>query len=151
MLIFTATKIIEMNRLKTIVLLFACLTLVIHACKKETLTDHDFVQKHFIGKWPLKSRVLLTIKNKDTIVRDTTRFSPIDTLVFTADNKYTKGLISADYTIDEKGENLTIATTPAVTWHIEYLRQTSIILVQRRSETIGTDQFTYHTEENLVK
>ena len=83
--------------------------------------------------------------------KDTLRFSPIDTLVFTADGKYTKGLISADYTIDEKGENLTIATTPAVIWHIEYLRQNSIILTQRRTETIGADIFTYYTEENLVK
>lgn len=140
-----------MNRLKTIVLLFACLTLVIYACKKETLTDHDFVQKHFIGKWPLKSRVSIKFKNKDTMSKDTLRFSPIDTLVFTADGKYTKGLISADYTIDEKGENLTIATTPAVIWHIEYLRQNSIILTQRRTETIGADIFTYYTEENLVK
>lgn len=148
-----------MNKLKIVVVLLACLSLGIYACKKETLNDHDFVQKHFIGKWPLKSRVLLTIVNKDTTKRDTTRFSPIDTLVFTADGKYTHGLIAGNYTIDEKGENLTlapvtVAPTPPVapvTWHIEYLRQTSISLVQRKIETIGADQVTKHTEENLVK
>ncbi len=144
-----------MNKLKIVTLFLAVLSLGIYACKKETLNDHDFVQKHFIGKWPLKSRVLLTIKNKDTTIRDTTRFSPIDTLIFGADGKYTQGLTAGSYAIDEKGENLTFTpttmpTTP-ITWRIEFLRQTSIILVQRKTETIGTDQFTYHTEENLVK
>lgn len=156
MFIFTATNVIEMNKLKIVVLLLACFTLTIYACKKETLNDHDFVQKHFVGKWPLKSRVVLTIRNKDTLTRDTTRFSPIDTLLFTADNKYTKGLSTGDYTIDEKGENLTISIattppTPPIIWRIEYLRQTSIILVQRTFTTEGTDRLTTHVEENLVK
>lgn len=140
-----------MKKLKIVVLLLACLTLTIYACKKETLSDQQFVQQHFVGKWPLKSRVSIELKNKDTLKKDTIRFSPIDTLVFTADGKYTKGLISADYSIDAAGENLSIATTPAVNWHIEYLRKTSIVLTQRRTETIGADVFTYYIEENLVK
>lgn len=140
-----------MKNLKFVFILLPCLMFTIYACKKEVVSDQEFVQKRFIGKWPLKSHIEIEIKNGDTLTWDTTLYSPIDTLFFTADGKYTKGNVSANYSIDAAGEHLTISTTPEVNWLIKHLRNTSIVLSQSRTETIGTDKIVYYTEENLVK
>jgi hypothetical protein len=141
----------KMKKIKTIIILFVCLTLFIYACKKEEINNQEFVQEHFIGKWPLKSHVEITLKNGDTLKKDTILFSPIDTLLFTAEGKYTKRNVSANYAIDADGENLNISTAPPINWKIKFLRNTSIILTQTRTEKIGSDTFTYYVEEQLIK
>ena len=140
-----------MKNFKFAFVIFPCLMLSIYACKKEVVGDQEFVQNHFVGKWPLKSLVEIKVENGDTTINDTTLYSPIDTLYFTADGNYTKGNDNAKYSIDATGENLTIATTPAVNWFIKHLRQNSIVLSQETTQTVGTDKIIHYTEQNLVK
>lgn len=140
-----------MKNFKFVFVVFPCLILSIYACNKEVVGDQEFVQKHFVGKWPLKSLVEIKVENGDTTINDTTLYSPIDTLYFTADGNYTKGNDNAKYSIDAAGENLTIATTPEVKWLIKHLRKTSIVLSQETTETIGNDKLIHYTEQNLVK
>jgi len=126
------------------------------------INDQEFVKNHFIGKWPLKVSIKITVKNGDTIVNDkiiygldtpvvTVPTPPIDTLLFTADGKYTKKGMTVNYEIDATGDNISYSTTPPSTWKIEYLRNTSIILTQRRTEKVGADTFNYYVEEQLIK
>jgi len=140
-----------MKNFKFTLILLACLSLTIDACKKEVFSDEEVTKQHFIGKWPLKSFVEINVKNGDTIDNDTTFYSPIDTLYFTADGNYTKGNDNAKYSIDAAGENLTIATNPEVKWLIKHLRNTSIVLSQETTQTVGTDKIIHYTEQNLVK
>ena len=140
-----------MKKLKFTTLILACIALTFYACKEEEVNSQEFVQKHFIGKWPLKAHIEITVKNKDSIKKDTTLFSPIDTVLFTSDGRYSIGNIAANYSIDIAGENLSITTTPPTNWKIKFLRNTSIILSRERTEKVGNDTFTYYTEEQLIK
>jgi hypothetical protein len=140
-----------MKNLSLPILLLSCLIISIYACKKEDVNTPEFVKSHFVGKWPLKQHIEIVRKNNVIISNDTTKFSPIDTLVYTADGKYTKAKTTVNYTIDEAGQHITYATSPETTWDIKYLRITSIILTRGRTETVGNDIFTYYTEEQLIK
>ena len=148
--------------MKKIIFSITSLLIILSACKKEVINDQEFVKNHFIGKWPLKVSIKITVKNGDTIVNDkiiygldtpvvTVPTPPIDTLLFTADGKYTKKGMTVNYEIDATGDNISYSTTPPSTWKIEYLRNTSIILTQRRTEKVGADTFNYYVEEQLIK
>jgi hypothetical protein len=136
---------------KSAAILFILTLVLIYACKKEVVNSQDITKNKFIGKWPLKMRVSITIKNNDTIDNDTLIVTPVDTLTFTPEGKYTRGNTTVDYTIDEQGENITYGTTPPTTWNIKFLRIKSIILSQTKTETTGPDRYVYYTEEQLVK
>ncbi|MES2416944.1 MAG: hypothetical protein V4541_02090 [Bacteroidota bacterium] len=143
---------------------FFILTLIVftlttfQACKKEEVNTQEFVKNHIIGKWPLKARTETTYKD-DIIISDTTfkypptdtSTAPVDTLLFTADGKYTKKGVTVNYTIDASGEQINYDTSPPSSWKIKYLRNTSIILTQERTEKIGTANFRYYIEEQLIK
>ena len=140
-----------MKTLKITTLLFATLTLLFFACEKEEVVGGaEFVKERFVGKWPLKRQVLITTF-RDSIAIDTIPYLPIDTLVYTADGQYTRNGVTVGYTIDEAGENITYNTTPATTWHIKFMRNTSIILTQERTEQDGNETVTYYTEDQLDK
>lgn len=148
-----------MKKISLLIALFALTSIIIHACKKEEVSNQQFVQNYIVGKWPLKKAVNITIKNGDTTVNDTINYGigtpttalPIDTMLFTADGKYTKKGQTVTYTIDETGDNISYKTTPAETWHIKYLRLKSIILMQEKTEKIGSDSFIYYKEQQLIK
>lgn len=133
--------------------------IILHACKKEEINNQQFVQNHFVGKWPLKKALKITTKNGDTIVNDTINYGidlpitayPIDTMLFTAGGKYIKNGDTVNYTIDKTGDNISYTTTPAETWLIKYLRQKSIILTQQKTEKVGSDTFIYYKEQQLIK
>lgn len=133
------------------VALFILTLILFYACKKDEVNSKDITKNKFIGKWPLKVRITINTKNNDTIVNDTLTLTPVDTLVFTPEGKYTRRNTTVDYTIDELGENITYTTTPPTTWNIKFLRIKSIILTQTKTETIGADSYTYYTEEQLIK
>ncbi|RZL39638.1 MAG: hypothetical protein EOP00_27670 [Pedobacter sp.] len=134
-------------------ILLATLIMVIYACKKEDeIAGADFVKEKFIGKWPLKNQVIIEIENlKDTVRNDTIPYLPVDTLVYTAEGQYTRGGITVGYTIDAAGENITYNTTPTATWNIKFMRNTSIILTQQRTEQVGGKTITTYTEDQLDK
>lgn len=145
-----------MKNIKFITL--ALFALVIVACKKEDIKSQEVVQKHLIGKWPLKYRVEITYKNNKEISNDTISYLPpsgtpqiVDTLVFTADGKFTKDNETVDFKVDETGENITFLSTPPSEWFIKYLRLKSIALSQEKTEKIGNDTFRYYVEEQLIK
>ncbi len=129
------------------------------ACKEEEVSDQQFVKNHFIGKWPLKLTVNLTVKNGDTTINDTTFYGldtpnivlPVDTFLYTPENKFIRKAKTVEYTIDEKGDYISYKTTPSETWKIKYLRLKSIILTQEKSEKKGADNFIYYTEEQLIR
>ncbi len=129
------------------------------ACKEEEVSDQQFVKNHFIGKWPLKLTINITSKNGDTTINDTTFYGldtpnivlPVDTLLYTPENKYIKKGEVFEYSIDETGDHISYTTTPAETWKIKYLRLKSIILTQEKTEKKGSDTFIYYTEEQLIR
>ncbi len=144
-----------MKKLKVAIILFACLTTTFYACKKEELTDQQAAQQKILGRWPLKYRIR-TIQNGFTIKVDSTLYSPVDTLIFTDDGKYKKMnktvISSGNYSIDEKGENITFSGTPALTQKLSYIRVTTIgLLVSEVSTTQGGTKVTIETIDQLSK
>ncbi|HTM97644.1 MAG TPA: hypothetical protein VL088_02820 [Pedobacter sp.] len=141
------------------IILFAFAAVIFFACKKEEINDQQFVKNHFIGKWPLLKTINMTTKNGDTIMNDTIYYGlsapnvvlPIDTLVFTKEDKYVKKGDTVNYTIDETGDHISFKTTPVETWKIKYLRIKSIILSQEKTEKKGSDAFIYYKEEQLIR
>jgi hypothetical protein len=151
-----------MKKIVFSITLITSLFIILSACKKEVINDQEFVKNHFIGKWPLKVSIKITTKNGDTTVNEkiiygldtpvvTVPTPRIDTVSFTADGKYTKKGDTVNYSIDATGDNISYSTTPPSTWKIEFLRNRSIILTQRRTEKIGADNFNYYIEEQLIK
>lgn len=129
------------------------------ACKEEEVSDQQFVKNHFIGRWPLKLTINITSKNGDTTINDTIFYGldkpnivlPVDTLMYTPENKYIRKGKAVEYAIDETGDYISYTTTPAETWKIKYLRLKSIILTQEKTEKKGSDTFIYYTEEQLIR
>lgn len=144
---------LKMKKFKITTILLTTFIIAFYACKKEDpIAGADFVKERFIGKWPLKNQVIIEIENfRDTVRNDTIPYLPVDTLVYTADGKYTREGITVDYTIDAAGENITYNTTPAATWNIKFMRNTSITLTQERTEQVGTTTITIYTEDQLDK
>ncbi len=142
-----------MRNFKITTILLSTLILVFYACKKEDeIAGADFAKERFVGKWPLKNQVIIEIENfRDTVRNDTIPYLPVDTLVYTTDGKYTRRGITVDYTIDAAGENITYNTTPAATWNIKFMRNTSITLTQERTEQVGANTITTYTEDQLDK
>ncbi|TKB97498.1 hypothetical protein [Pedobacter cryotolerans] len=142
-----------MRNFKITIILLSIFAVAIYGCKKEEeIAGSEFAKERFIGKWPLKNQVIIEIENfRDTNRNDTIPYLPVDTLVYTADGKYTRRGITVDYTIDAAGENITYNTTPATTWRIKFMRNTSIILTQERTEQVGTNTITTYTEDQLDK
>lgn len=142
-----------------IFIILTTLTLsIFYACKKEVIDTQEFVKNHVIGKWPLKKHIEITFKNGDTILNDTTYYSktdtlllPIDTVIFTADGKYTQKDTTYNYSIYANGDSLSITTSPPTKWNIKFLRLYSIILAQEKTKKIGSDTFIYYTETQLTK
>ncbi|MCY1520947.1 hypothetical protein D9M68_557420 [compost metagenome] len=128
-----------------------------NACKKEEITTQQFVQRHIIGRWPLKARIEITSKNGDTTQNDTTRFTkddklfPIDTVIFSANGTYIIKESSFKYSVNHTGDSLSISSTPPKHWNIKFLRPQSIILSNERREKVGADIFIYYSEEQLIK
>lgn len=141
----------KMRKLKPILFLLAGLTFTIFGCEKFELSSQEVVQKNLVGRWPMKLRVEMTIKNNDTIIRDTTVLLPIDTAVFNKEGLVRIGTGVTTYSVDEAGQTLTIGETPAVTWNIKFFRKASIVLTQEKKEKIGADNFIYYLEEQLIK
>lgn len=141
----------KMRKLKPTIILLAGLTFTIFGCEKFELSSQEVVQKNLVGRWPIKLRVEMTIKNNDTIIRDTTVLLPVDTAVFNKEGLVRISNQVTTYSVDEAGQTLTIGANPAVNWNIKFFRKTSIVLTQEKKETIGTDNFTYYLEEQLIK
>lgn len=144
---------LKMRNLKNTTILLSIFILAFYACKKEDeIAGADFVKERFIGKWPVKNQVVIEIEDfTDTVRNDTIPYLPVDTLVYTADGQYTRGGVTVGYTIDAAGENITYNTKPAETWHIKFMRNTSIILTQERTEQVGTKTVTTYIEDQLDK
>lgn len=147
-----------MKKLKIIMVLLAGLVLLNYACKKEELSNQEFVQKQFLGKWPLKYTIRTTYTNNFIIKVDTpVRHSPIDTLIFTADGKMVKRngntiILSTDYTIDGNGEQITFATTPNLTQKLSYVRNTSIgLITSETTANVGGNEVKTVTVDQLIK
>jgi len=141
------------------VILFACTAILFYACTKEEVNNQQFVKNHFVGKWPLKKAIFKTTKNGIIIVNDTLVYGldspsvvlPIDTVQFTIDGKCIKNGKNLNYTIDEKGDNISYSIDSIGTWHIKFLRLKSIILTQEKTEIKGSDTFIFYKEEQLIK
>jgi len=130
-----------MKKLKIVIILLAGLATTFYACKKEEVTDQQSAQAKLVGRWPLKYRIR-TVTNGFTIKMDSTLYSPVDTLVFTADGKFVKQnktiIASGTYTIDEAGENITFSGSPALTQKLNYVRVNTIgLLVSEATTTQG--------------
>lgn len=144
--------------MKKIILCVFAATLL-NACKEEEINNQQFVQNHFVGKWPLKKAIFKTTKNGQIILDSTATYGldtpnivlPIDTVQFTADGKCIKNGNTINYTIDGTGDNISYSTVPLGTWNIKFLRLKSIILTQEKTEKIGPDTFIYYKEEQLIK
>lgn len=121
-----------MSKSKIIVILLAFVAIAFYACKKEVLTDKQAALQQLVGRWPLKYRIR-AIDDGDKIIKDTTAYNPVDTLVFTTDGNYTqtnKTIIkSGKFTIDDAGESITFSGTPTLTQKLDYIRTTTIGLV----------------------
>ncbi|SFG94553.1 hypothetical protein [Pedobacter insulae] len=138
---------------------FAFMAIIFFTCKKDEINDQEFVKNHFVGRWPLLKTINITTKNGDTTVKDTVYYGldspkvviPIDTLLFTKEDKYIKAGDTVNYTIDETGDHISFSTIPAETWKIKYLRLKSIILTREKTEKKGSDTFIYYTEEQLIR
>jgi hypothetical protein len=148
-----------MKNLFFFIVLFALASILFYACKEEEINDQQFVQNYFVGRWPVKARIAINVKNGDTILNDTTLYAPIDTLgdkmdtvAFTSDGKYIKnGDTLSNYSIDGTGDNISYSNDLMGTWNIKFLRLKSIILTQEKTEKKGPDTFLYYKEEQLIK
>ena len=85
-----------MKKISFSVIFFVAAVCLFFACKKEEVNDQQFVQNHFIGRWPLKVAIFKTTKNGTLILDSTVNYGvdtpviafPIDTILFTNDGKY---------------------------------------------------------------
>ena len=133
------------------IILFVFVSIILYACKEEEVSTQQFVQNFIVGKWPHKATVLITRKNGAITKNDTLVYGldspaierPLDTVQFTALGKYVKNRDSINYTIDSEGKNITFARDTIGTWNIKFLRLRSIILVQEKTEKVGSDTFIY--------
>lgn len=139
-----------MKRIKFVLLGLVSAGVIGYACKKEPIDSKLFVERYLVGtaKWPIQSYVRLTLKNNDTLVKDT---AALDTVIFNSDLKFIKGDTAVGFTIDDTGKNITFNTQPDSTWQITYLRTASFKLIHERKETVGSDVMTYKIEQVLKK
>ena len=147
-----ANSIKGMRKVKTIFLCLISCGITGYSCQKEPIDPKVFVEQQLEGVWLINSRVNINVKNmNDTILNDTTFYSPADTVAFTTEGKYYRANMLVNFTIDAAGENITYQTPIPDVWHIDFVRNKSIGLTQTETKTIGTDTFKYYTEEVLSK
>lgn len=114
-----------------------------YACQKEPIDNKVFVERYLKGQWLVTQHIELDFKNSDTLRNDTTLLLPPDTVAFTTDFKFIKNTDTIAYAVDAMGENINFTTTPDSTWHIGYVRTAHFRLIYTRTETIGSDVYTY--------
>ncbi|MES2650267.1 MAG: hypothetical protein V4663_00935 [Bacteroidota bacterium] len=147
-----------MKKISFSVSLFILAAIIFYACKEEEISTQQFVQNHLIGRWPHKRTVNITKENGVEIKNDTILYGvgsnslPIDTVQFLADGSCIKNGDTIKYTIDGEGKNI-IYNKDAIddTWFIQYLRLTSVLLTQEKTEKKGASTFIYYNEELLIK
>ncbi len=148
-----------MKKITLSVVLFALASVLLYACKEDEISNQQFVQNYFAGKWPRKTAIFKTTKNGAVIENDTLVYgldSPalalvVDTVQFTADGNCIKDGKTLNFTIDELGDNITYSNDSIGTWNIKSLRKKSIVLTQEKTQTTGADTFIYYKEEQLVR
>lgn len=131
--------------------LLAFVSCLLFACKKVEVNEIKLVKNKFIGKWPVKVRILDTLFNGISNGPDTLTLSTIDTLMFSAEGKLTSNIYNTTYSFDASAENITYNTMPTIKWKIDFLRIKSIILSSSRTEMIGGVTTVYKIEEQLIK
>ncbi len=146
-----------MKKISFSVSLFIFAAIIFYACKEEEISTQQFVQNHLIGRWPHKRTVNITKENGVEIKNDTILYGvgsnslPIDTVQFLADGSCIKNGDTIKYTIDGEGKNIIYSKDEIGTWFIQYLRLTSVLLTQEKTEKKGASTFIYYKEELLIK
>lgn len=118
------------------------------------MDDAELVRNKFIGKWPLKVRSTAYFKTDATTPDSTqtvTFTDVVDTLVFSADGNLVINGANTTYSFDNSHENITYNTTPSVTWNIEFLRVSSIILSRSATGTLNGEARRVKITETLQK
>lgn len=143
-----------MSKFKLLPAFLIGIAIVCFSCEKVPVDSRIFVERFLTGKdftkWPIQSYVKLELKGKDTVHKETIDLA-IDTVIFNTNSKYIRGTDTVNFSVDAAGENITFSTKPDSTWHIEYLRTSSVKLVHQRSETANGVTTNYKIEQVFKK
>ncbi|MCY1514762.1 hypothetical protein D9M68_493140 [compost metagenome] len=143
---------------RAICMFIAGLSLWLSACKKEEVSNQQLVKNHFLGKWPHKKTIRITLKNNDTLSNDTLYYGldspavvlPVDTVIFGADSCI-KNKQKMAFTVDATGDHITYGLPTLGTWKIAFIQPRRIILSRQKTETEGSDMLLYYEEEQLIR
>lgn len=141
-----------------IFILITSLSLLFSSCKKEEVSNRQLVQHHFLGKWPHKKTINITLKNNDTLNNDTLYYGldspavvlPVDTVVFGVDSCI-KNKQKMAFTIDATGDHIIYGLPTLGTWKIAFIQPRRIILTWQKIETKGGDTLLSYKEEQLIR